>query len=183
MTFETYSDYQNRICLRAEEKPFPKGVVFCSTADGTWVSDKNGTKVMFYDGIQVMTVSWIVADPKWQKKRKAIGNAVDKMRDTDMYLADVEAIDIRYTGDLHTHKAIDKAVRLRRVADDGSVIDTYVDKTLLREIPKNALYYTTGWCDPVLVCLPEDKYYRGRILPIAIILPFNPRDYEISDAD
>ena len=181
MTFETYSDYQNRICLRAEDHPFPKEVVFHNTEDGTWVSDKNGTKIMFYAGIQVMTASWIVSDPKWQKKSKAIGNAVDKMRDTDMYLADAEDIDIRYTGYRKSGKTINKAVRLRRGTDDGSVIDVYVDKTLLRGIPKNALYYTTGWCDPVIVCLPEDKQYRGRILPIAIVMPFNPRDYEIRE--
>ena len=166
--------------------------VFINTDDGCWVADKNGIRIDFYAGMAVYTAieDRTQADSKWIRNRDKLAEAI---ADADKYGMFAEAENATATELVHDEDfnlipegKQHKVVMLTAYNDDGLPIKACVNAKLLRGFPKNAMYYVTNATSPVLVCLPETKRsdgYIGRVLPIAMVMPFTFWRYEITHRD
>jgi len=155
--------------------------VFINTDDGVWVADKNGIHIDFYAGMVVYTAigDRIHADDKWIRNRDRLAEGI---ADAEKHGRFAEAENVTATelvhnadGNLVPSGRSHKAVMLTRY-ENGLPIKVCVNAKLLKRFPKNTMYYTTSPSGPVLVCLPESikaDGTLGKILPIAIVMPFN----------
>jgi len=126
---------------QTEENP----VIYFNSDDGVLFADRGGLWARFLPEHQVLSAS-----PKHSSSylKKVFDEAVNQS-----VLADVE------TGEANGKKC-------RKLTHGDTTV--YVYEKLLRDFPKNALFYVSGETKPVLVCLED----FGSFHAVALVMPF-----------